>query len=649
MSDPPTPRPHSERAFVLGTRGLSDPQSSSSRIVLIEVAIAVLVIFALSGLYYLELWRTAANDLTRILPDETLVWADSPPPWANLERVLTFDRWDADPIVREQRLRQGFLATEPLGEVFGLPLEQIRQISRAADSLSFAVVPTDGDPSAMIFAEVRDLVARKRAAARLAPFLEQVDRHMGFRVETVRRSPWLRYTGADGVAPRVVALDPYVLFAWGGEDGLESLLEARVGGERAALRYRAGFEAVAQGRREGDLVAFADPVVLWDLLVGAAAEGASGRPRAVDGLDVVTGHARLSDDDEAFEVRARVAALDGAERLDLALVNRRHELLDLAPTHAPWAVSVVTENPLATLSAVRELVTRLARDLGGSEGGRAIGERLAAVELEAIVRLDWEVASSFSGEVAVMAMPLDGDGDGAERSGGGWALLGRFERPDIVEGALDRLLPFVLGDDYSFGRVRVAHRELYVVRRADAGEEGAPDTPEILAWWFEDGLLELAPRVEVLERLRTLRRSGLTYGDTREAARALADLPEETAAVALLHPRFLAGLDAPAVALVGERLDGRFRIALTLTAELPWLRLDANVGPWSLGAALATAEREEVDALTLPGLDARCRDAHRAMCRMFPDAVPCRPLSLGRLRHVQRACDALLDDGRGGL
>ena len=617
----------------------------SHRLILIEMAIAVLVVFTISGFLYLELWRGAAQDLTRILPEATITWTTTPPPRLAVDRVAALDRWRTPVTSDSGGGRTGFLESAAGAEIFGLPLEQIRQLYRSADTISFAVVPTDQGPTSMVFAEVRDLLARKRVTARLAPFLEPVGRHVGFRIDAAHRSPWLRFAGVDRDALRVVSVDPYLVFSWGPVEGLEELLDARVGGESDPLRTRLGFMST-RGAVGGDnaLDAFLDPAAVWSLLATPSDTADEPGPRLIDDLDLVTATARLVPTDEVLDVRALVHDPDDADRLGLSLVNRRHELIELAPSDAPWVVSLITERPLATLSAVRELILRVGRDLGGPGSDlRGLADALSSIEIESIVRLDWEVAAAFSGEVAFMHLPpAPGVDAGGKDAGGDWAIVARLERPRVVEQALERLLPFILGDRWAYGQVMVDGRPLHVVRPADAGEEGAAPAPDALAWRIDGPLLELAPRGELLDRLRLFRQSGRTYGDTGLAQRALAALPDDSAAVVVLRPDALAGPMTPLLDVVASRLAPDFRIAVTLRAELPWLRLSSNFGPWTVAAVVASATRDEVNSFTLPGLDPACREAHIAMCRIYPDAVPCQPLSVGRSAHIQRACEMLL-------
>jgi len=612
------------------------------RLILIEMAIAVLLVFAVSGILYLELWRGAAQDLTRILPATTLTWATSPPPRLAVDQVASLDRWRDGSAVTEGRA--GYLDSAVDSEVFGLPIEQIRQLYRSADSVSFAVVPTGDGPAPMVFAEVRDLLARKRVTARLAPFLEPVDRHVGFRIDAAHRSPWLRFAGVERGALRVVSMDPYLVFSWGPPEGLEELLDARVGGESQSLQTRAGFWPRRSNADDGGaLRAYLDPGALWALVAGDDEREEDAR-RLIDDLELVTATSRLTDDDEVVDLRALVRDQEDAERLELSLVNRRHELIDLAPSDAPWVVSLITERPLATLSAVRELVLRLGQDLGAAgDELRGLADGLSSIEIEAIVRLDWEVAAAFAGEVAYIRLPPAPGRDAAEGDApeDDWAIIARLARPRVVEQTLDRLLPFILGDAWAYGEVVEDGGRLHVVRAADAGEEGAVATPEALAWRVDGPLLELAPRVEHLERLRLFRQSGQTYGDTGLARRALEALPDESAAVVVARPDAVAGPDTPLLTTIASRLSPDFRVAVTLRAEVPWLRATSNVGPWSVAAAVASASRDEVNAFTLRDLDPRCREAQMAMCRLYPDAVPCQPLSLGRGERIRRACEAL--------
>ncbi len=610
----------------------SAQRRSAQRALSLSIAVTILVVFSLSGLIYRQLWQATGQDLTRLLPGTVLAYATAPTPWATLRRAAALERWRSPETLAAALDTQTYLDASGDAELGGVPVDIITETVRAADEVSFAVIPTESGPAALAFVEIREPRKRKLIQSRLAPLLEPVDRHVGFRIEEVHQSPWRRFAGLPSAAPKVTTMDPWLIFAWGPPEALEELLEARVGGESDALRRRSGLEGFTASLDGDDLGAIVDPVAIWQLLEGPDAT-ASTSPHLVDGLDVATVRSRMEGGRERLEVALRLHEAQAAERLALALSNEPYELLSLAPAEAPWVVSVATRRPLATLSALRTLIQRVAAESGAPPVLTALADRLSTIELEALVRLDFELEAAFVGELALMGLPAPG-----RPTGEGWALLARLNRPERAERALEWLLPFILGGDKAYGKVYDdAGHAIHLVRPAGAAGPGA----EMLAWRARGGLLEFAPTAAHLEALHTLWRSERTYGDSEILATALAELPDELAGVALLSPELLAALGGPAVALAAERLSTDSRLALGLRAELPWLRLTSNLGAWTLGAALIAADHEALDRLTLSGLTDECRAAHHAMCLRWPRAVPCRPLALGRGARIQAACDRL--------
>lgn len=632
MIDAPPTRPPAARP--LGPLALGDRRRRNARLALFQIAIGVLVVFTLSGLLYLDLWQSAGTDLSRLVPESATLFLTTPPPRAARAPALSLARW-ADPAALERALDEtSYLATAPRGEVFGVPLDVAREILVSTDGLSVALLPTDHGPAPLLFVELRDLLKRRRVLARLNPLLDTVDRHVGFRVDAVRQSPWQRLTGLDATAPRVVAMEPYVIFGWGGDEALDRVLEARVAGETDALRWREGFELIGDVRDPQRIRALIDPTTLWAFAPG----GTLPAGRLTSALSVLAVTADLADRDEHLQVRALLRDEARAERLGHALPSLPHALVELAPSDAPWVLSVVTDKPLSTLSMARDLLSGAAADLGLDDALRPTLERLSSIELEAIVRLDWEVAAAFAGEMAVIAMPRAAAGDGPEP---GWVILARVEQPRVVEQTLERLLPYIVGDHYAFGKVLSGDGYIHYVRRAAPDRGGLIVAEDALAWRVEDGLVELAPSAAVLERFAVERRSRRTYADTGLARAALSKLPAQAAAVAVLGPSLVEVLDSPLLATMARRLSPDFRAAVTLSAGGRWLELDSNLGPWTLGTVIATADKAEVNAFTLPGLSPRCRAAHEAMCATWPDAVPCQPLVLGRLERIRQACERL--------
>ena len=118
---------------------------------------------------------------------------------------------------------------------------------------------------------------------------------------------------------------------------------------------------------------------------------------------------------ERFEVNMRLAEAQAAQRVSEAFVNAPHHLYRLAPRDAPWLVSLTTSTaPVVALSRLQALVVQLRDDLPVTSPALSdLADWLAEAELEALVRLDWEVAEAFAGELMLVGMPAP---HGARRS-----------------------------------------------------------------------------------------------------------------------------------------------------------------------------------------------------------------------------------------
>ena len=141
----------------------------------------------------------------------------------------------------------------------------------------------------------------------------------------------------------------------------------------------------------------------------------------------------------------------------------------------------------------------------------------------------------------------------------------------------------------------------------------------MLAWRIRDGRLEMAPSQALLDRF-TSADERLSDLPMPRGVDAWSQLPDAKLAFALISPALLAQRASGLLAQLGERLHPDFRVAMAITHEAPWLVAHSNVGLWTLAAVVASASRDEIDELTLPGLSPRCRQAHDAMCSVFPQA-----------------------------
>ncbi|MFO0748682.1 MAG: hypothetical protein U1F43_23920 [Myxococcota bacterium] len=609
---------------------------------LLAIAGSVLVLGAVLGLVYLQLWTRASEDLSRLLPATTRAWISSPPPWVGVTRALALDRWAGKDELQTALLTGGYLASGRTGEVAGLPVDLAREILRGMDAVEIAVVPTTEGPTAMIFVEIRDLALRKRVIARLQPITEAVGRHVGFRIDEIHQSPWQRFTGIDPEPPRVVIMDPWIVFSWGAEQGLEDLLDARVGGRRDAIRKRDGF--VERGDRQ-EVRAVVDAASLWLLAHAAAEPDATPPPLPAEGLvqflGLITFIGSVDATDDRAELLAEVDDRDLAAHLRAALAPGPHDLPPLLPADTLLSLSLATPDFKELSSVLDDLGQRLARDFLPALEPGPFADRLLA-GLAALPR--------GGGEVTLGVLPLAGADLTRPDGPVDWVVLLRPRgNPAAVEAALAAALPAAFGDGYAHGEALVDDALVHAEVPHDPG-----DAP--IVWRVRNGVVELAQTRAALDRLALAQASERTLGTADPSgrtgataagrlARARRGLPRASAIELLADASALSRIDAPILGLVERRLAGDFLLGATLTVDGDRLDATSNLGFWTLATAVAAASRDEIESFALPGLDPACRAAHFAMCRVYPDAVPCRPFSIGRRARILAACDALR---RGG-
>jgi len=597
------------------------------RLVLVVIAGAFLVLGVTLGVVYLRLWTRASEDLSRLLPQTTRAWMSSPAPWLEVMHTLELDHWADRNALSRDLIERGYLASAGhAGEIAGLSVDLARDILRGMDAFEIAVVPTNEGVTTMIFVEVRDLLVRRRIIERLQPLTEAVSRHVGFRIDAIHQSPWQRFTGIDPEPPRVVVMDPWIVFAWGAEQGLDDVLEARVGGRRDSIRKRDGF------RERGDPNDFRvviDAASLWQLAHGALDPDVPPPDVPSNGLLEFLGRLELvGKPDDTAELTLDVDDRELASRLRLALTSAPHPQLARLPSDAQLALSFTTHD-LARLSDVlRELAERLSVDFDAHIGPTALADKLlgALTELET------------GGEVTLAFLPSP--------SGLDWvATVTPIGNPQAVESLLARSLARRFGSDYAHGEALMDDTRLHAeVPHGPLDPHGQADAPT-LAWRIRDGTIEVAESRATLRRLEVAEASRRTLGQSGRLARARAKLPSTTALAMVAAPDVLGALDEPMLALFTERLDPTFMLAASLDASGDQLLLRTNVGVWSFATSIAAATRDQLESFALPALDPACRAAHFAMCRLYPDAVPCRPFSIGRRARILAACEALR---RGG-
>lgn len=603
----------------------TDPRSDRGheRRLLTLIALGILLLAIGLGGIYLTLWSSAAKDLTRLLPASTRAWASSPSPWAAMTRAASLPIWRDREDLEKRVLATGYLQSESAGDLSGIPVGLVREILRSADGLEVALVPSAGGQTLLLFVDIRDTTQRKRVLSKLKPLLETVDRKVGIRIDTIRRHLWQRLVSVDIEPPRVVELDPWLVFSWGAPIGLDEVLDARVGGRRDALYRRPGF---AVTERTGLRLAV-DAGSAWTLLADRPEPPPGG---LVEFLDLVTISARAADasaQDDPATLTAEVSDRELVAALKRGLAPARHELVALAPDDALFVVSATGDDLAALVDVLRSLVFRLQRDFFPSAEPSALVTTLVAAAAD---------LPPGGGELALVGLP-GGDGEPPFEP----LLLLRTAAPETAEATLARTLPERLGDGFSRGEVlhRGERLHLAVPHTSAPGEPDRTDG-RVLAWRVRRGLVEVAGSVEVLDRFaretRTLGESGRLAPVVRRAD------GRESALLVVADPRTLDLAKEPLFTLLRSRLKDDVLLSMTLDAVDDRLELRSSVGVWTLLAVLASADRSELDSLLLRGLAPRCREAFDAFCTLYPRAIPCRPLALGRRARIDQVCAALM-------
>ncbi|MFT7579063.1 MAG: hypothetical protein ACI9MR_000725 [Myxococcota bacterium] len=618
----------------------SGPEKSPHRL-LIAIAITILVTSGVSGLIYLRLWNHAGQDLTRLLPDDVSVYAATDAPWETIQQAIKLPQWRSPEALQAASARTGFLASGAVDHIAGVPMTLLReaQLLKATTRIEIAWVPTDEQPTLMLFVEIPDLVQRKRFTSRLQDRLETVDRHAGFRIEALWQSPWRQLVEQDIDAPRVIVMDPYIVFAWGADGGLEELVEARVGGRSDNLRAASvrGIDGVASRLVDAQLSGSVSPRAIWDAV---RPPGSRGRSTMVDNVDLIRVAASVTDTHETVSVDVRTHRMNRVTQLQRALAPAPLGLIDRVPADAKLVVGASVRDPQTVAAVARDLLGVTLADVfdpareASPREGEHFPASLALMEeiLGAVTILAPEVTGALAGEF-VWSL----HGDDAAKS---WVLIARFERPALAEQTLEQLLPSLLQTDLAYGRVRHGDEVLHLVRQANSS--GADDDPEeVLAWRVREGLLEIAPRVRVLDALALTQKRGETLAAKRRARNALEPLEADPAVTILADPAFLSRLALPVLTEASMLLRPDFLVAATVHLESGWIRLASNVGPWSMVAVVSAADAPTLDRWVLAGLSDSCRAAYGALCDRYPEAVVCRPLAFGRRARLEAACASL--------
>ncbi len=585
------------------------------------------------GVLYVTVFRSAAADVSRLLPDRTAAWLAAPAPWSRLAQVLKLPRWaDADGLAAA--LEGGTLAEARDDEgVAGIPESLFRELVRAMDSFEVAwLPPPDGESGAsvLVFVGIEDAIRRKAFLARLAEHTAVVDRHVGYRIDAISENLWQRWAGITPKPPRVVSMEPWLVFAWGPGRDVEDLLDARVGGRQDAIRRRQGFEAASGGEVRG---AF-DVGELWRVV---SSPGAPSRARPMPaggilgGLSLVSFRSELNEDGEVLRLGASLEAPELMTAVGDAVAALPHELTALGPADAEVVLSVTASSLAGLVGALLSLGAHLEPEV--ASGLVAGGPRAAADPVPLVTRAAGAAVVGAAGmmadplEVALFRLPDDGG------RGPSWVALLRSDNPVRLEGGLATAIGEALRDDHALGEIATAAGPMFLAT--------TPNGRPVLAWQSRLGLVEVAPDRETLARMDRMRSAGATFGARHRLAAAQAGLATDRAVTVTVPSSTLRASAVPLLSMLGRQLADDFPVVLVATAARDRVVVESNIGPWTLVGGLLGASGGELDRLFLPGLDPRCRAHHEAMCRVWPRSPSCRPFELGRYRRIRRACETL--------
>lgn len=603
------------------------PDRVGARTLLNTIAFGIIALGAVMGIIYLDVWQGASEDLSKLLPASTRTHATTQNPLAGLERALTLKAW-RDPAAMRKAVtgsglwREGLDAEDTgrpcpgcqLTDLAGIPIDVARELLRAMDGLEVALVPASDGVGLLLFVELREPSARKRILTRLRPFLETVDREVGFRIDRLRPRPWASLIGFDVDPPRLADMEPWLVFSWGAPTPLEELLSARVGGRHDALRRR--FKRPAPTRQgEAPLSVVVDARSAWQI-----ATGTEPRPGGlIEYLDLMTLTARVEGPFDPLELQVEISDRDLAQRLASALARGPHPLMERVPKESLFALSVRGDDLPVLGTTTAQLLALLSRDAGlALDPEIPLSPLLARLDLPpALENLLAELPSAPS-ELVFALMP-----GAAPESRHAPVLLLRSSTPDAAEAALAAGIPRWLGDGWSHGEVSYEGRRLYLERPHGPGPG--------LAWWLRDGVIEIATSFETLRRLEST-------GSLLELGGLGLETP--SAITAVFRPElFPAG--HPLTAILRDRLRDDLLVLATLDASADRLTLRSNTGLWTLLTALVSASPNELDALLLHHLTPACKKAYEAFCQLYPRAAPCQPLALGRLPHIEAVCEGI--------
>jgi len=616
------------------------------------IAFAFIGAAVVMGILYINLFQSAASDLTRILSDRTAAWLAAPAPWPRLAQVVALPRWQDGDALQRVLYGETLASTAGPADIAGVPMPLLREVTLAMDGFEIAYLPpgplSGGEASVLVFVEIRDPVRRKRILGRLSEGTRVVDRHVGFRIDALADNAWQRWAGVTPKPPRVVFMEPWIVFAWGASHSLEDLLDARVGGRPDAIRRRVGF---IDSGVDSELHGALDVATAWRF--ASRPEAPSQAPAMSPAgmlatLGLVSFGNVISDEGDVVSLSAAMTDNDLSANLSAGLTSGPHELLPLGPGNASLAFSWRGDNLPVSARAVAVAVQRLAYDFPqlqgligtdrppgpGTKRPRGALPLLRRTLVAALMRGTID-SDALGGAVEVAffttAGPNNSDVDSPDDAP--WLVLIKSESPERLEGELIAALSMHLGEDYALGEVTTSEGTLFII--ADPGGNA------VFVARRRDGLLEFAPDAEALEQLAAQTASGDLLGSAHDFVEAEALLPVDRGLTIFMPNALLRHQDDPLLRVIANQLKPTFPWLLTLDAAPGLVRLHSNIGPWTVLAALASAAPRDLDRLFLPGLGPTCRAQHEAMCLVYPQSPSCQPFELGRYPRIQRACDAL--------
>ncbi len=612
-------------------------QHSRARRLLIPVAVGAVLVSAVTGILHRQMWQGASTDATRLLPASTQLYARAAAPWRTLRRTLQLDSWARTGELETRVDSAGLVGATSELRLLGVPVPIWRGILTLVDDLQVAVVPTAEGRAVAAFLQVDDPRTRARVLGLLGPYIETVDRQLGYTVQALRGSADMTPWGSSEPA-LVVEMTPFVVLTLGPAAAMTDLLQAKVSARSQPIRARAAF--LPEGTRQvGDRMwVHADAGAVYDNLGGRQLDDAPLRAMVVERLQAVDLAFELHDIRESARIRALFASESRpwAARLGAVLGRSAHPLLEIAPADMDAAVSFAVGRSAEAAPTLTGLLTELADELE-----RPPLRRLAQVELPLGLSLATGLLESLTGEALLLGLPTEGPGRlgiaGRWRS---WALLVRSSAPAVTGRELETLLRALFGGTHAYGIVHEDGDALHIIRPPAAVDlEDHP--PETLVWRVRGEVVEIAPSRAILRRLAAARREGATLGGSGASTRARRGLPLQTTALVLARPSVI---DHPLAALATPYLRPDAFVAAGFSLSPDAFELHGGVGVWTLLAALLGTDRESLDALTMADLGEPCVKALTAMCRRLPSSPPCRALQPGRHELVARACRDVFGD-----